>query len=76
MSDYRFEIVDHHGIRSLHVMIDSEPMAETYIPIEDISKAIIMREINERPRVQVTQYETSPLTGQVIHKILDEDEPQ
>ena len=72
MSDYRFEIVYHHSIRSLHVMIDSEPMAETHIPIADIYR----RDISECHRVQMTQYETSHLTGQVIHKISDEDEPE
>lgn len=38
MSDYRFGIMDWHGIKSLHVMIDtpSSEMAETHIPLDDI----------------------------------------
>lgn len=39
MSDYRFQIVDHNGLESLHVMIDGED-GETHIPIDDIQVAI------------------------------------
>jgi hypothetical protein len=40
MSDYRFCIVKHNEIDCLHVMIDAEEIAQTYIPIEDIQKEI------------------------------------
>lgn len=46
MSDYRYQIVDHNGIASLHVMIDQDMtdlvngIASTYIPIDDIDASI------------------------------------
>jgi hypothetical protein len=40
MSDYRFQIVKHNEIDCLHVMIDAEEIAHTYIPIDDIQEAI------------------------------------
>lgn len=40
MSDYRFQIVEHNDIPCLHVMIDAEPIAETYIPLDDIQEAM------------------------------------
>lgn len=44
MSDYRFQITVHNTIPCLHVMIDGEPMAQTYIPLEDIQHAICLAE--------------------------------
>lgn len=38
MSNYRFSIDEHHGVPCLHVLIDTEPIAETYIPLDDITR--------------------------------------
>ncbi len=36
MSDYRYSIGVHNDLLCLHVVIDTEPMVETHIPISDI----------------------------------------
>lgn len=47
MSDYRFQIVQKHGLLCLHVMIDhaeidknGEEIIQTYIPLDDILASI------------------------------------
>lgn len=49
MSDYRYSIIDHHGILCLHVMIDAEPIAETHIPLSDIFESFAERMVKEQP---------------------------
>lgn len=51
MSDYRYQIVNHKDIPSLHVMIEvtedtyDRDIQETHIPIDDIQRSIRLKEI-------------------------------
>jgi hypothetical protein len=81
MSDYRFQVVEHNGIPCLHVMIDhveidenGEEIIHTHIPLDDILEAAVAQGSLHFLSHDTTAFEISPLTGQVIRQIPDEEE--
>lgn len=73
MSDYRYQIVDHNGIRSLHVMIDAEPIAECHIPLDHIQEATGKSYAQMIIESAAKLFEISPLTGDVIRSVEDKE---
>lgn len=77
MSDYRFQVVEHNAIPCLHVMIDGaeqfDGFVQTYIPLDDIQKAIAKSYTQMIIESFARFFEISPLTGQVIQSVQEEE---